>query len=121
MKRKLYIRYKEIPSNNKSGIYNGDKKIGEEIGVSVWNAKYKRGRWFPVLPKRITKFTLDDFSGMMQCYSTVLLVSAKEIGKGSDGEPVVRNIKVKKRLKRYSREEFDKIIPRLYKKHKHYE
>ena len=118
MKRKLYIRYKEIPANNRSGIYKVDEKIGEEKGISVWNAKYKNGRWYPSLPKKITKFTLDDFSWMMQCCSTVLLVTGKEICKGSDGEPVIKNIKVKRRIKRYSRVEFDTIIPKLYKKFK---
>lgn len=36
MSRKLYIRFGDIPKNERSSVYeNFEKKVGEEEGVSV--------------------------------------------------------------------------------------
>lgn len=119
MPRSRYIRYNSLPENGKSKIYNKEEVVGEEQGISCWKAKYKNGRWYPVFPKRPTQFTLDDFSWMMQVESEVYLISGTQIAVGSDGEPVVKNAKICKRIKRYSEKEFDNIIPALFKRYEH--
>lgn len=119
MPRSRYIRYKTMPQNGISKIYNKEEVVGEEQGVSCWKAMYRNGRWYPVFPKRPTRFALDDFSWMMQVESEVYLVSGTQIAIGSDGEPVIKNAKICKRIKRYSRQEFDHIIPALYNKYEH--
>lgn len=118
MPRSRYIRYKSLPENGISKIYGKEEVVlGEEKGISCWKAKYKNGRWFPQFPKKPTQFSLDDFSWMMQVEGEVYLISGTKIAVGSDGEPVIKNAKILKRIKRYSMEEFDHIIPRLYKKY----
>jgi hypothetical protein len=119
MPRKRYIRYGRLPENGISKIYNKEEVIGEEVGVSCWRAKYKNGRWYPCFPKKPTQFSLDDFSWMMQVESEVYLISGTKIAVGSDGEPVVKNAKICRRIKRYSRQEFDHIIPGLYNRYEH--
>lgn len=48
---KEYIRFGDIPENERSGIYRGDEgKIGEEIGVSCYEFIFLDGRYRILLP-----------------------------------------------------------------------
>jgi hypothetical protein len=99
----LYIRFGDMPSNGKSKIYGGeDEEIGEEDGVSVYPAFEADGNIVLGLTLPITKTTLYTQQHLLEyddrpCY----LVSGDRVGKGTDGEPLIRNVSVIKRLDNY--------------------
>lgn len=52
----IFYRFGEIPKNEKSCIWKGEEKIGEELRVSVYEAhKNINGIYSPVLPFRQMK------------------------------------------------------------------
>lgn len=102
-----YIRIGEIPENERSGIYRSGEKIGEEEGVSVYNAVLDKQHWNIVLPYPLTEVVLNDlqiFHTMLNCdaYETppIYLVEGNEIGYGSSNEPLLRNVKIIQKLDR---------------------
>ena len=92
---KLYIRYGEIPPYEKSKIHNrAGEIIGEEVGVSVFEYIEDRGIVIPDTEK-----AKDDFFMLSKMYwKNQYLVSGDEVGIGSDGEPLINNIKIIKLL-----------------------
>lgn len=112
---KFYIRMGEIPKNEKSKIYRGDAIIGEEIGVSVYNAVQIDNIWHIAMPPFFKKGQGDTYEFLIQevtqcryeIYNPreVYLVSGKKIGIGSDGEPVIKNIKIIKNISEQFRKE----------------
>ena len=92
---KLYIRYGEIPPDEKSKIHNrAGEIIGEEAGVSVF--EYIEGRGIVVPDNEIAR---DDFFKLSNTFwKNHYLVSGEEVGIGSDGEPLINNIKIIKLL-----------------------
>lgn len=92
---KLYIRYGEIPSNEKSKIHNrAGEIIGEEAGVSVF--EYIEGKG-AVIPD--TEKARDDYFMLSKMFwKNHYLVSGDEVGIGSDGEPLITNVKIIKLL-----------------------
>lgn len=104
---KRYIRFGEIPENEVSGIYcGGEVKVGEEKGVSVYDAVEIDGEWRVVLPNPLLKevgFDLYNFiSNTKHLVETerrpMYLVQGDEVGKGSTNEPLLRNVKIIKEL-----------------------
>lgn len=93
---KTYIRYGELPPDGKSKIYSRTGKIiGEEKGVSVF--EYLVGRGIVVPDNQNAK---DDFLKLSNsCWQRAYLVSGDEVGIGSDGEPLLANIKVMKEIR----------------------
>ena len=92
MERKKYIRFKPIPPSGKSSIYFHGNKIGEEIGVSVFDAVNIDGTYHIVIPMPIT---LDDIYSLIN-YSNegIFLVEGEQIGTGSDNEPLIKDVVV---------------------------
>lgn len=96
-----YIRFGDIPRNEHSGVYRGEVKIGEEIGVSVYSAIIDEEENISLgIPLPINKDTLDTFVHLMEyenrpCY----LVTGRLVGKGSDGEPLIRNVRIIRKIK----------------------
>lgn len=92
MERKKYIRFKPIPPSGKSSIYSHGNKIGEEIGVSVFDAVNIDGTYHIVIPMPITKDMLDDIYGLLN-YSNegIYLVEGEQIGIGTDNEPLIKD------------------------------
>jgi hypothetical protein len=120
--RKLYLRFKRIPKNGRSGIYRSGKRIGTEVGVSVFELENINGELRLVFPVRIADNTIhnldetpegycNDFSMLwhefIQGLIPAYLVSGNEVGKGNDGEPVLENVKIITRLKRPKRKKDD--------------
>lgn len=88
---KTYIRYGELPPDGKSKIHNrAGEIIGEEKGVSVF--EYIEGRGIVVPDNQNAR---DDFLKLSNSYwKPAYLVSGEEVGIGSDGEPLLDNVKV---------------------------
>lgn len=105
----LYIRFGDVPSNETSKIYRGEVEIGDENGVSVYPAFEVNGNIVLGLTLPITKTTLYTQQHLLEydnrpCY----LVSGDYVGKGTDGEPLIRNITIIKRLDNYRIKDFEK-------------
>ena len=99
MAKKHYIRFGEIPENEVSGIYRGEVKVGEEKGVSVYDAVEIDGIWRVVLPNPLLKEVGFDLYNFIQAteymYETehkpMYLVQGDEVGKGATNEPLLKN------------------------------
>lgn len=105
---RYYIRIGEIPDNELSKIHRGDAVIGEEKGVSVYDAEFINDKWRIVMPYYFKEGQGQTYEALIQnvteCRykinkpSKVYLVSGKKVGNGSDGEPVIKNVKIIKDL-----------------------
>ena len=100
--RNIFIRFGEIPENEKSTRYFHTIPIKKEKGVSCYNAiKYKK-QFLIVVPPIIKDSFCETLSDLYQDYTCGLrkayLISGKEVGKGADGEPLVNQIKILKEL-----------------------
>lgn len=99
-----YIRIGDIPPEERSGIYRGDSKTGEEKGVSVYDCVFRDNRYYIVLPPYFKEGVGITYEGLMQevanfRYPTetqrkVYLVKGDLVGYGSDGEPLLRNVRI---------------------------
>lgn len=100
---KYYIRFGELPENGKSIIWsNGEIKKGYEKGVSVFDTAKINGKWKVILPLRKNKKAMVDIK-MFILYSgiTAYLVSGRKEGStGTDGEPLLKNCKIRKKLEK---------------------
>ena len=105
VKNKKYIRYGEIPPDGKSKIHNSEGEIvGEEAGISVF--EYIEGRGLVVPDNEAAR---NDFSMLSsKFWINHYLVTGDEVGIGSDGEPLIANVKILKTLheKRQAKNEF---------------
>ena len=105
---KKYIRFGEIPQNERSGIYRGDIKIGEELGVSVYDTIYFEGKWRIVLPENLSSKMANSLYSILnsalqdewkvETPCEVFLVIGDEIEKGSDNEPLIRNVRILEKI-----------------------
>lgn len=101
--KSLYIRFGDIPINGKSKIYNGEIEIDTEEGVSVYPAfEDKEGNIILGLNLPITKTSLHTQQYLLEydsrpCY----LVTGDYVGKGTDGEPLLKNVRIIKEIKSY--------------------
>ena len=98
----LYIRFGEIPDNEKSKIYRGEEEIGEEDGVSVYPAFEVNGDIVLGLTLPITKTTLYTQQHLLEyenrpCY----LVKGDYVGKDADGQPLIHNVQIIKKIDNY--------------------
>ena len=99
----LYIRFGEIPTDEKSKIYNGEIEVGTENGVSVYHAfKTHEGDIVLGLSLPITKTTLYTQQHLIEysdrpCY----LVKGDYVGKDTDGQPLINNVSIIKKIGTY--------------------
>lgn len=97
----IYYRFGEIPINEKSGIWKGEEKVGEELGVSVYEAhKNINGSYSPVLPMPTNTTTLDTFLYFIKYYIGKRYLVTGDVlpSVGIDGEPLIINVKILKEL-----------------------
>ena len=97
----LFYRFDDIPINEKSSIWRGEEKVGEENGVSVYEAhKNINGTYSPVLPNPINKTGFDTFIYFIEYYTgNKYLVTGDLLEtRGSDNEPLIINVKIIKKL-----------------------
>ena len=99
----LYIRFGEIPIDEKSKIYRGEIEVGIEDGVSVYPAfKTNEGNIVLGLNLPITKTTLYTQQHLIEydnrpCY----LVNGDYIGKDTDGQPLIKNVSIIEKIDNY--------------------
>lgn len=113
----LYIRFGEIPTDEKSKIYRGEMKVGTENGVSVYPAfKTDEGDIVLGLNLPITKTTLYTQQHLIEyddrpCY----LVKGDYVGKDTDGQPLINNVSIIEKIDSYrvKEEKADKVEPKF--------
>ena len=89
--KKIFIRFGELPPTGKSKIHNGDAGIiGEEIGVSVYEGIEEDGKIKVILPS-LTPMACVSLSGCLG--RKIFIVNGEKIGEGTDGEPLLKNVK----------------------------
>ena len=109
-----YIRFKEIPKNEISSIYDGDiGKVGEELGVCCFQA-VKIDNTFRIILPSLTSGCLFDLSGFISDFQDgvipAYLVDGNLIGVGTYGEPLLKNVK---KIGKLGSKEFSDKPPRF--------
>ena len=97
----IFYRFDEIPKNEKSCIWRGEEKIGEEKGVSVYEAhKNINGTYSPVLPFPTNEIAFNSFIYYIKYFTdNKYLVTGDLLDEtGTDGEPLIKNVKILKKL-----------------------
>lgn len=98
IERKEFIRFKDIPLNETSGVYDGDLgKLRDEPGVCCFDC-IKTGNSFRIILPSIDTGPLYDIQGFiwrvekgeMPCY----LISGVQVGFGTYGEPAVKDVEI---------------------------
>lgn len=99
----LYIRFGEIPTDEKSKIFQGEIEVGTENGVSVYPAfKTSEGDIVLGLNLPITKTTLYTQQHLIEyddrpCY----LVRGDYVGKDTDGQTLINNVSIIEKINTY--------------------
>lgn len=91
---KQYLRFGEIPLNEKSKIHHRGDIIGEEIGVSCYDIFYneKMNIYQIILPPLFTNSCIDTLLSFIQINNKkIFIISGDEIGRGRDNEPLIIN------------------------------
>lgn len=106
--QKHYIRFGEIPTDERSKIYRGETQVGEELGVSAYDAICIDGEWRIVLPYELKPEVGFDLHNLINSRfqtiykvarpNKVYLLTGDEVGKGATNEPLLRNVKIVKEL-----------------------
>lgn len=97
----IFYRFGEIPKNEKSSIWKGEEKVGEELGVSVYEAHRNiNGTYSPVLPFPISEKALNSFIINVAYFTgNKYLVTGDLLDEtGTDGEPLIKNVKILMKL-----------------------
>ena len=97
----IFYRFGEIPKNEKSCIWRGEEKIGEELGVSVYEAhKNINGTYSPVIPFPTNEKAFNDFIYHIGYFTgNKYLVTGDLLDETSTNcEPLIKNVKIIKKL-----------------------
>jgi len=106
----FYIRIGKIPIDGISRIYRGEVLIGEEKGVSCYYGVQLKGKWHIIIPNPlkigaiqtleslINQVTEEWYKVNPKDKSKIYLIDGEEIGIGSDGEPILKNVKIIKEI-----------------------
>lgn len=103
MENTKYIRIGTIPKDGKSKVWRGGTQMGEEIGVSCYDAHFSNGKWNIVLPSPINESKVDTLYGLLSQLGLLYkvddpqrayLVEGECVGFGSDGEPLLRSVRI---------------------------
>lgn len=97
----MYLRFGNIPKGEKSKIWHIDECVGEEQGVSVYDAVVgEDGKVSVGFPLPATASTLDTFIGFIRYQKRPeYLVEGDFVGRGVDGEPLIQNVRIVQELK----------------------
>lgn len=96
----LYLRFKDIPPRERSGIYDCDgNKIGEELGVSCYRGVVIKDKVYIIMPHKASStyyFLIDQYNNHEV---PLYVVKGIEVGDGKDGEPLLRNVIIDRKIK----------------------
>lgn len=97
----MYLRFGDIPQNEKSKVWHIDECVGEEIGVSVYDAIISEDDMISIgIPFPVTGSTIDTFIGLVKYQNLpCFLVDGDFVGRGKDGEPLIKNVRIIKEIK----------------------
>lgn len=92
----LYIRFGNVPESEKSFIRYRNYECGYEPGVSVYDCIIKNGQINICLPYPWGEGTFHTFWDFMERFQNrkIYLVTGTEIGRGTDNEPLIINVRV---------------------------
>lgn len=96
-----FYRFGELPKSNKSSIWHSEDKVSEEVGISVYEAhKNLNGTYSPVIPFPTNESAFNDFIYYIKYFTgNKYLVTGDLLNKvGTDGEPLITNVKIIKTL-----------------------
>lgn len=101
----LYIRFGDIPTEEKSRVWISGVPVEKELGVSVYHAVETCGMFFPILPDESNSDgVMDYFMFLLHGERPVYLVTGDELGfEGKNREPLLRNVIVLKDITDYYR------------------
>ena len=92
---KYYIRFGDIPKNERSNVHQGDQIVKQENGVSVWNSAIANDIYYPILPVNPNECAVQDYVSFLWGNKRVYLVTGDELEEvGSCGEPLLVNVKI---------------------------
>lgn len=98
----IFYRFGDIPEDECSSIWNNNNEIiGKEKGVSVYEAhKNINGTYSPVLPFPTNEMAFNDFIKHIEYFTgNKYLVTGDLLDEtGTDGEPLIKNVKILKKL-----------------------
>jgi len=100
--KQLFIRFKNIPENEISGVYDGDCcKIQDEFGVSCYQFIKQNENYNIILSSLETGF-LNDLIRFIERFEKkeipAYLIEAEQVEIGNYSDPVVKNIKIIKEI-----------------------
>lgn len=96
----IFYRFGEIPEDACSSIWNNNNEvIGKEKGVSVYEAhKNINGTYSPVLPFPTNEMAFNDFIYNVKYFTGNKYLVTGDLLDGTDGEPLIKNVKILKKL-----------------------
>ena len=80
---KYYLRFGDIPTSGLSNIWLRDEIIGQELGVSVYDAVLMTDGWHVIFPKPMTREVLHTLYDLIAEKRSVYILSGEEIGRGN--------------------------------------
>ena len=94
-----YIRFKDIPDNEISNIYDGDLGVvGHEKGVSCYEFIKTKAGYFKIILPSISSGPLHDLLYFIDQLERkeipAYVIEATEVGVGTYGEPVVKDVTI---------------------------
>lgn len=102
---KFYFRFGKIPKDGHSTTFvHFNDAVKKEKGVSVYEAHRNiNGDWMPVPPSPLNEFGWNDYT-MWLYYRwdevPKYIVSGDIVGKGTDNEPLLKNIRIVEKVTR---------------------
>lgn len=94
--KRVFIRFGDIPKNEQSISWEGNRPLNTLEGVSVFEAWYDNKTDLYVIDQTGTELQLTDPYTMKN--RPVYLVTGDEVGEGPDYEPLLKNIKIIKKI-----------------------
>jgi hypothetical protein len=96
----LYLRFKDLPPHERSGIYDCEgNKIGEELGVSCYRGVVINDKVYIIMPHKASStyyFLIDQYNNHK---IPLYVIKGIEIGCGTDGEPLLKNVIIDRKIK----------------------
>lgn len=94
----LYLRFGEIPDNERSSIFKCGEKIGEEIGVSCYRGVVIDNEVYIIMPHKESTTYYWLIESYKEKTKSLYIIEGDEVGLGSDEEPLLRNVKIIKEV-----------------------